>query len=81
VLISLGFWGGLGHYLLIIAHRWAPAPTIAPFTYVQLIAVTVIGYLVFGDLPDVWTAVGSAIIVASGIYLLRREQAVESGRS
>jgi len=81
VLMSLGFWGGLGHYLLIVAHRLAPAPTIAPFIYVQLVAVTVIGYLVFGDLPDVWTITGSAIIVASGIYLLRREQTVEAERS
>lgn len=78
LLMSLGFWGGLGHYLLIIAHRWAPASSIAPFIYMQLVAVTAIGYLVFGDLPDVWTITGSAIIVGSGIYLLNRERAVKS---
>lgn len=78
VLLSLGFWGGIGHYVLILAHRWAPASAIAPFIYVQLVAVTVIGYLVFGDLPDVWTITGSGIIVASGIYLLHRERAVRS---
>ena len=37
--------------------------------------------VVFGDLPDVWTITGSAIIVASGIYLLRREQTVEAEKS
>src|SRR5690606_7504539 len=78
VLMSLGFWGGLGHYVLIIAHRWAPASAIAPFMYVQLVAVAAIGYLVFGDLPDAWTISGSAIIVASGVYLLQRERAAKS---
>lgn len=78
LLISLGFWGGVGHYLLIIAHRWAPASAIAPFIYIQLVAVAAIGYFVFGDLPDVWTISGSAIIVASGIYLLNRERSVRS---
>lgn len=77
-LLSLGFWGGLGHYLLIIAYRWAPASSIAPFIYFQLVAVTAIGYFVFGDLPDVWTVAGSAIIVASGVYLINRERAVKS---
>lgn len=74
LLLSLGFWGGASHYLFILAHRWAPASTIAPFIYGQLVAVAVIGYLVFGDLPDALTLTGSAIIVASGMYLLRRER-------
>jgi len=64
--------------VLIIAHRWAPASAIAPFMYVQLVAVAAIGYLVFGDLPDAWTISGSAIIVASGVYLLQRERAAKS---
>ncbi len=74
VLLSLGVWAGIGHYVFIVAHRWAPASVLAPFIYVQLITVTAFGYLVFGDLPDAWTITGSAIIVASGIYLLHRER-------
>jgi len=73
-LVTLGFWGGAGHYVFILAHRWAPASALAPFLYGQLVAVTVIGYLVFGDLPDVWTITGAGIVVASGIYLLHRER-------
>lgn len=73
-LFSLGVWAGIGHYVFIVAHRWAPASAIAPFIYVQLITVTAFGYFVFGDLPDLWTLFGSAIIVASGIYLLHRER-------
>lgn len=73
-LLTLGFWGGLGHYVFILAHRWAPAPTLAPFLYGQLVSVTIIGYLVFGQLPDIWTIIGAGIVVASGIYLTHRER-------
>lgn len=78
VMLSLGAWAGIGHYVFIVAHRWAPASLISPFLYVQLLSVTAFGYLVFGDLPDVWTLTGSGIIVASGIYLLHRERIVKS---
>ncbi len=74
LLVSLGFWAAAGHYIFILAHRWAPATTIAPFLYVQLITVMGLGFMVFGDVPDLWTLGGSAIIVASGIYLLHRER-------
>jgi drug/metabolite transporter (DMT)-like permease len=74
LLFSLGFWAAAGHYIFILAHRWAPASTIAPFLYAQLLTVTTFGYFVFGDLPDIWTLSGSAIIIASGIYLLHRER-------
>jgi drug/metabolite transporter (DMT)-like permease len=77
LLLSMGFWAGAGHYLFIVAHRWAPASTIAPFLYLQLMGVSVIGYFVFGDLPDVWTICGSAVIIASGIYLLHRERVTQ----
>lgn len=73
-LLTLGFWGGLGHYVFILAHRWAPASALAPFLYGQLVSVTIIGYLVFGQLPDVWTTIGAGIVVASGIYLMHRER-------
>jgi drug/metabolite transporter (DMT)-like permease len=70
----MGFWGGLGHYLLILAYRQAPASTLAPFIYLGLITHTTAGYLVFGQLPDGWALVGASIVVASGIYLLHRER-------
>jgi drug/metabolite transporter (DMT)-like permease len=74
LLVSLGLWGGAGHDIFILAHRSAPASSIAPFLYFQLVSVTALGFLVFGDLPDLWTLVGAVIIIASGIYLLRRGQ-------
>jgi drug/metabolite transporter (DMT)-like permease len=48
---------------------------LAPFIYGQLVWMIVLGYLLFGDLPDRWTLIGSGIVVASGLYLLYRERA------
>jgi drug/metabolite transporter (DMT)-like permease len=79
LLVSIGIWGGCGHYLLILAHRRAPAPVLAPFTYISLIFQMALGYLVFHDLPSAWTLTGGAIIVGSGLYLLHRERVVEPG--
>jgi drug/metabolite transporter (DMT)-like permease len=73
---SLGFWGGLGHWLLILAHRYAPAPVVAPFIYLGLISMSVLGYLIFGDVPTLWTLSGGAIVILSGLYLLARERRV-----
>jgi drug/metabolite transporter (DMT)-like permease len=71
---SLGILGGAGHYLFIHAYRLAPASAIAPFLYLQLLTMVAFGYGVFGDLPDLWTLAGSAVIVASGVYLFHRER-------
>jgi drug/metabolite transporter (DMT)-like permease len=70
---SLGVLGGLGHWLFLHAYRLAPASAIAPFLYMQLLTMVAFGYVVFGDLPDVWTLAGAALIVASGVYLVHRE--------
>jgi drug/metabolite transporter (DMT)-like permease len=74
LLASLGFWGGLGHWLLILAHRSAPAPVLAPFIYLGLIWMSTLGFLLFGDVPTLWTLSGAAIVIGSGLYLLARER-------
>lgn len=74
VLLFIGFLGAVSHILATLAYRFAPASTVAPVTYVQVIYATVIGYLVFNTLPTVWTAVGTAIIIASGVYIWQRER-------
>jgi drug/metabolite transporter (DMT)-like permease len=74
LLLALGSLGGLGHYLFIHAYRLAPASIVAPFLYLQLLTMVGFGYAVFGDVPDAWTLLGSAVIIASGIYLLHRER-------
>jgi len=74
LLASLGFWGGLGHWLLILAHRSAPAPVLAPFIYLGLIWMSTLGFLLFGNVPTLWTLSGAAIVIGSGLYLLARER-------
>lgn len=74
LLLVLGFIGALGHWLLILAHRSAPAPILAPFAYVSLPSMVMLGFLFFGDLPSWWTLLGASIIILSGSYLLWREK-------
>jgi drug/metabolite transporter (DMT)-like permease len=71
---TLGFWGGLGHWLLILAHRAAPASALAPFIYLGLIWMSFAGYLIFGDLPTLWTLGGGAVVIVAGLYLFARER-------
>jgi drug/metabolite transporter (DMT)-like permease len=74
LMVAIGGFGSLGHYLLIIAHRIAPAAVLAPFIYSQLVWTTILGYLIFADVPNRWTLAGASIVVASGLYLLYRER-------
>jgi drug/metabolite transporter (DMT)-like permease len=66
---SLGVIGAVGHYLVARAFTNAPANIVSPFQYMQLIGSVTIGYLFFGDFPDLLTWVGAAIIVGSGLYI------------
>jgi drug/metabolite transporter (DMT)-like permease len=69
LLLLLGLLAGLGHWFVIAAYQLAPASLLAPFTYAQMIWAVAYGYLVFGQLPDRWSALGICVIVASGVYL------------
>jgi drug/metabolite transporter (DMT)-like permease len=69
----IGVLGGAGHFVLIRAFTHASPSTLAPFVYVQLVAVLVLGYLVFGEFPDGWSLVGMAIIVLSGAWIAARQ--------
>jgi len=80
LMIALGALGGFGHWLLILAHRLAPAPILAPFNYIQLLPMMFFGFVVFGDLPDVWTLAGAGVVLISGLYLLYRERQVKAVR-
>ena len=46
---------------------------LAPFTYAQVVAAIVWGFLVFGDVPSLWTISGAGVVVASGLYVWYRE--------
>jgi drug/metabolite transporter (DMT)-like permease len=68
--VLIGVLGGLGHFFLIRAHDYAPTSTLSPFMYVQLLTAVLLGWLVFGQLPDAVSAVGMATIAASGLLLI-----------
>jgi len=70
----MGVLGGTGHYLLALAHRYAPSTVLAPFLYQQVFYMALFGYLVFGDVPSAAVWVGAAIVIASGLYLFARER-------
>ncbi len=72
--LMLGCFASAGQWMVVLAHRQAPASVLAPFSYVQLLWAILAGYLVFAALPDRWTLVGAGIIVASGLYTAHRER-------
>ncbi|WP_248306798.1 DMT family transporter [Bosea sp. AAP35] len=74
IMLGTGLLGGFGHWLLILAHRLAPATVLAPFIYSQIVWMILLGWFVFGQFPDRWTFVGAGIVIASGLYLLYRER-------
>lgn len=76
---SLGLLGGLGHYLVIKAFQLGNAAVIAPLGYVELLGSTALGYVIFHNFPDLWTWVGAAIIIASGVYIALCERKLRSG--
>ncbi|MDI6028127.1 DMT family transporter [Corticibacterium sp. UT-5YL-CI-8] len=73
LLASLGIFGGVGHYFIILAYRRATVTALAPYPYLQMVWMILLGWLIFHQLPDLWTVVGAGIIVLSGLYIVRRE--------
>lgn len=73
-LLALGLVGSLGHWLLILALRAAPASELQPFNYTVIIWASVLGAVFFGHVPDAWTVSGGVVIIASGTYAWYREQ-------
>lgn len=73
--IGQGVLSSVGQWLVILSIRMAPVSTLAPYSYVQLLWMTIAGVLAFGVWPDGWTLAGAAIIVAFGLYTAQRERA------
>ncbi len=66
---SLGVLGAISHYFVALALGFAPANIVTPFQYVQMLGSVLVGYLIFGDLPDALTWLGAAIVLGSGLYV------------
>jgi drug/metabolite transporter (DMT)-like permease len=74
LMAAIGILGLGAHFALIKAFEAAPAATVTPFNYLGLVWAIVLGFTVFSHLPDGWTLLGAAIIVAGGLYIFHREQ-------
>jgi drug/metabolite transporter (DMT)-like permease len=72
--ILIGVASTAGQWIVVLAFRYADASVLAPFSYTQLLWVSILGFLIFGEVPDVWTVSGAAFIVASGLYTAHRER-------
>lgn len=81
LLITMALMAGLGEILVIRALEVSMAVVVAPVQYTLILWGTLYGFFVFGQLPDFWTWVGAAIIVATGLYTLNRERIVARQRS
>lgn len=69
-----GLCGGIGHFLLIRAFHHAPASTLSPFTYTQLVWAALLGWGVFGQFPDARSLTGMAVIAAGGLWMALAER-------
>jgi drug/metabolite transporter (DMT)-like permease len=73
LMLTLGVVFGLSQALMIRAFLYAPAGLLTPFSYAQVVAAAIMGMAAFGDVPDGWTWLGMAMIIAAGAYVMRRD--------
>jgi drug/metabolite transporter (DMT)-like permease len=72
--IAVGVASTAGQWIVVLAFRYANASVLAPFSYTQLLWVSFLGVVIFGEVPDVWTITGAVCIVGSGLYTAHRER-------
>jgi drug/metabolite transporter (DMT)-like permease len=72
--IFIGVASTAGQWIVVLAFRYADASVLAPFSYTQLLWVSILGFVIFGELPDIWTVTGAVFIVGSGLYTAHRER-------
>ena len=76
--LGVALFGTIGITLITQAFRLAPAAVVAPFDYTALLWATLLGWLLWDEIPDMATYVGAAIIIASGIAIVLRERQLET---
>jgi len=75
-LMAIGVLGTMAHLLMTWSLRYAPSATLAPMQYLEIPIATIIGFIVFADLPNGLAAVGILVTIAAGLYIVLRERAV-----
>jgi drug/metabolite transporter (DMT)-like permease len=72
--LLVGVASTTGQWIVVLAFRYADASVLAPFSYIQLLWVSIFGFLIFREVPDAWTVAGAIFIVSSGLYTAHRER-------
>lgn len=73
-LVALGIFGGFAHILLTESYRYAAASVVAPFDYSSMLWALLLGYWLFGELPETLVYVGGAIVSGAGLFVIWRER-------
>ena len=73
MMLAIGFFASIGHFLLILSLKYADASKLAPFGYFEIVPNIIIGYFFFSHFPNQWHFLGLFIIISSGVYIFRRE--------
>ncbi len=76
IMAIVGLSGGVAQFLMTQSYRFAPVSVTAPFDYAHLVWATFYGYVFFADFPTPGVLIGAAIVIASGLYIVRREAAI-----
>ena len=74
LMLLMGAFGVVGHHLILLGFRMAPASLLAPFQYLEIVSATAAGFLLFGDFPSPSKWLGIAMIVGAGLYVFWRER-------
>ncbi len=73
-MVFVGCAAWFGHEMLTRAHKMTPASVLMPYSYSFIVYMSVTGFIVFGEVPDIWVLVGTGIIVVSGLIIWQRER-------
>lgn len=79
LLLLMGALGMVGHHLILLGFRMAPASLLAPFQYLEIVSAAAAGLLLFGDFPSPSKWIGIAMIVGAGLYVFWRERQASAG--
>ena len=78
LLMLVGLLGGLAQYLMTLSYQRLAIAIVSPLKYLTIVFSGVIGYLIWGDIPDLQSLCGIALIIVTGLYTLRRELKIKS---
>jgi len=74
LMVAMGMMGATAHFFLIAAYDYAEASFLAPISYTEMVTAAILGYALFGDLPDEITWLGIAVVIGAGLYISYRER-------